>query len=117
MSDNTEDRGLPAEDLEVRIESTFDELVMERRLMLEAEREISLKETNAKVENMEQWIAAKNGEVRSSLLAKWLEGDDEYWTYRKTYDDSRKNFRVGLLEAKRFELLIGARAIPEAVGS
>ena len=112
-----EPQGFAAEDLEVRIESAFDELAMHRRLMLEAQREIQLKETHAKVENIEKWVAARNGEVRSAMLAEWLQEDEEYWRQRKAYDESRKDFRVGLLEAKRFELLIAARAIPEAVGS
>lgn len=99
----------PADDLNTRIENAFDEAILNRKLMLEAQWEVQLKETNAKVEHPDEWAAAKNGEVRSMLLADWLRDDAEYWSRREDHNTARNLYRIGLLEVERLKLLVEAR--------
>lgn len=101
----------PAEDLETRIESVFDEAAATRRMMIEHQREVLRLEADAKLEHRDEWAGAKNNDVRAVLLAEWLAENEEYRENRGNYDTAREEFRISMLEVERLRLLVAARGV------
>lgn len=94
------------ENLEDRIERTYDLAMDCRRSMETALRSMRESEQRVKSENREEYLGAKNGETRSFMLAEWLAGDEDYETAKKDYEESRLGLRLNTLDAERLKLLV-----------
>lgn len=98
-------KGLP---LITRIEETFDALIVSRQAMDEYGREMRDQETDAKLSHEDEYVGAKNGEVRSVLMARWLSEDGEYQEARHKYLDARRDMRLATINVERLKLLVAA---------
>lgn len=95
--------------LRERIEEAFDALIETRSAMDEHARDMQDAEMDAKLSHEDEYISAKNSEVRQVLMARWLAEDGEYQVARSRYLDARRDMRLATVEIERMKLLIADR--------
>jgi hypothetical protein len=95
--------------LSVRVETAYDAAITARGEMDQALDTIRAEETTAKVAHVDEWKNAKTNDVRTTLLASWLQGNTTYDDARRRYDESRRTYRTHLLEIERCKVLVELR--------
>ncbi len=93
-----------------RIEAAFDEAVGAKRRMQINLRGITELEETAKMENLDEWVGAKNNDVRRAIVLRDLAEDEDYDRARFEYDNARDRYRLALLEIERLKLLVALEA-------
>lgn len=92
-----------------RIEVEFNQVVDAKAQMQFRAGQIHLAEETAKTDNLEEWTAAKNNEVRRAIVLSVLADDEAYHEARSVYQEARDRYRLALLEIERLKLLVEAR--------
>lgn len=101
--------------LSERIENAYDVAVEAKRTMQVEQSIMADEEQSAKMDNLDEWTAAKNNDVRRSIIERELgepggvDGAPSlYWTARRAYIGARDRYRLALLEIERLRLLVEA---------
>ena len=94
--------------LEDRVNEAFDDAIRFRAAMQSAWRAMQQHEETAKMENLEEWVAAKNNDIRKAIVLRALEENHEYQTWRSQYADARDDLKLALLDIERVKLLVRA---------
>ena len=101
--------------LSERIEAAYDRAVGARRTMQIEQTVMADEEQSAKMDNLEEWTAAKNNDIRRAIVERALgepngvEGAPSlYWNARRAYTDARNEYRLAHLEIERLRLLVEA---------
>jgi hypothetical protein len=91
------------------INEPYDAAIESRQQMEQAASTMREKQMNAKLESEEreeEYVKAKNNEIREMLMAKWLAEDEEYQQASEDYRAAKTAHRCALLNAERAKLLV-----------
>lgn len=103
-----------ATSLEHRIEAIYEAAIGFRAQMDMARSTMHELEMAAKLdhgeERKEEYVKAKNGEIREMMLAEWLALDGEYQEAAQDYRTAKIQYRQCLLNIERLKVLVAARA-------
>lgn len=94
--------------MEKRINEQFDILSKAKSVAFDSQRTMDRIAENAKMENLDEWVAAKNNDVRHALILRALADNEEYHAARKTLLDAQHVVEVTELEVKRIRYLLDA---------
>lgn len=101
--------------LEERIEATYHSASGFRAQMDMALNTMRDKQMAAKLdhgeERKEEYVKAKNTEIREMMMADWLSMDGEYQEAVEDHRTAKIQYRQCLLNAERLKLLVAARAV------
>jgi hypothetical protein len=89
-----------------RIEAVFNAAVAAKRNMQASANDVAAAEETAKMDNLDEWVGAKNNDVRRSIILRELDDDEAYYVARQLYRDARDSYRLALLEIERLKLLV-----------
>lgn len=92
--------------LTARIEAAFDSAIVCKSRMQAEANDIAAAEETAKMDNLEEWTAAKNNDVRRAIVLRELADDEGYHASRKIYRAARDDYRLALLEIERLKVLV-----------
>jgi hypothetical protein len=102
--------------VEETINKAYDRAVQRRLEMAFRGSEIQDAEETAKMDNLDEWVAAKNNDVRRAIILRALADDERYHENRKMYRASREDLRIALINVERVKTLIaGYRAGGDAL--
>lgn len=92
--------------LEQRIEKVFDVASLLRQDMQIAMLSMVESEEAVKADCLDEWMAAKNNDVRKAIIQRELVQNDEYQSARLDYRRARDDYQRTLLEIQRLKLLV-----------
>lgn len=99
-----------------RIKETFDNLVESREAMMAAQGAMEDLEETAKMDNLNEWVAAKNNDVRRAIILRELSDNNEYHAHRRAYRDARDAFKLARLEVERIRMMVDAAVVATKLG-
>lgn len=102
-----EDPGTP-NTLTEEINAAYGRLTAEKESMQIAWHEMSDAEETAISDLGDDWVLAKNNDIRKALVREKLAEDESYQTSRKKYRGSRDAFRLAQIEIERIKTNIAA---------
>lgn len=94
--------------MEKRIELAWDEAIAHRARMIEAQHALADVEETAKMDNLDEWVGAKNNDVRRAIVLRALADDVEYHEARVAYRNEKDAFKLAMLHIERLRMLIAA---------
>lgn len=92
--------------LDEKINETWDRAIAYRQAMQSQARVVADYEETAKMENLEEWMGAKNSDQRKALILRVLADEDDYHNARDAYADARDRFKIAMLEVERLRMLL-----------
>jgi hypothetical protein len=92
--------------LALRIEETYDARTTQEAIMNMAEQSMQDAELRVKLANKDEYVGAKNNEVRAVMMAEWLSSDEDYQEALEDYSIAARKAKRAELHAKRLRLLV-----------
>lgn len=94
--------------MEQKINEVFDRVIGAKRLVQTAAYAIKSQEMDARMENLDEWIQARNNDVRQAIIDRALANDQDYWSDRVQYENARDEYELAMLEVERLRVLIAS---------